>query len=86
MTNLEASIQLRLALACVLEVRAELSRDEMPGRDARWVLSRVESDLADAIARLDPVKEEDDERPLSPLARDVFELGLAHARLAGGSR
>jgi len=26
MTNLEASIQLRLALACVLEVRAELSR------------------------------------------------------------
>ena len=86
MTAERAAIQLRLALACVLEVRAELSRDEMPGRDARWVLSRVESDLADAIARLDPVKEEDDERPLSPLARDVFELGLAHARLAGGSR
>jgi hypothetical protein len=58
MTNLEASIQLRLALACVLDVRSELSRDEMPGRDARWVLSRVESDMRDAIARLDPPAEE----------------------------
>jgi hypothetical protein len=57
MTNLEASIQLRLALACVLEVRDELSRDEMPGRDCRWVLSRVEDDMRDAIARLDPPAE-----------------------------
>jgi hypothetical protein len=58
MNDIQSAIQLRLALACVIEVRCELSRDEMPGRDARWVLTRVEADLSDAIARLDPPAEE----------------------------
>ena len=54
MTDIQASIQLRLALAAIIEVRVELGRDELPGRDVRFTLSRVQDDLTDAIARLDP--------------------------------
>ena len=54
MSPLEASIQLRLTLAHVIEVRERLARDRLPGRDVRWTLARVEAALSDAIDRLDP--------------------------------
>jgi len=95
MTDHEAVVWLNTALVEMKCVHSSLYM--APGhRDAWWRLGTAIEELENAVSKLQPVVDGTgeaiarpepvaDEEPLSPLARDVFDLGLALSKLHGSA-